>query len=197
MSAVPPTLEALLIEHRDELIAHLARTAKGLAAFESAEDLAHGVHLRALADADRFEYRGREAFRAWMWTVARRHVAERNAHWNALNRGSAKVVRLSFGQNTANTGVVALPASATGPSTFADRREVLVLATKALTSLPRRDMDLVRWRSEGLMVEEQTARLGLGYAAAQRAGLRALERFQSAFELVLRASVRDAREPRR
>ena len=93
------------------------------------------------------------------------------------------------------TGVAPPAATATGPSTFAERRELLVLATKALTSLPQRDVDLVRWRSEGLGIDEQSERLGLSYAATQRAGLRALERFQAAFELVLRASVRDARGP--
>jgi DNA-directed RNA polymerase specialized sigma24 family protein len=75
-------------------------------------------------------------------------------------------------------------ATATGPTTFASRREQLVLATKALDLLLPRDRDLVKWSGEGLSTEEQARRLDLSAEAAGRARRRALDRFRKAFRLV-------------
>ncbi|MCK6459941.1 MAG: hypothetical protein L6Q95_08615, partial [Planctomycetes bacterium] len=68
-------------------------------------------------------------------------------------------------------------ATATGPSTFAARREHLKLAVQALAALPPRDRDLVKSTSE------DAERLGLRYDAAKQARLRALGRFRKAFDL--------------
>jgi hypothetical protein len=75
----------------------------------------------------------------------------------------------------------------TGPQTFADRREQLDVAVKALALLLPRDQNLVRWASEGVDIQEQASRLGLSYDAAERAGARACERFRKAFRLARRA----------
>ncbi|MEM7307773.1 MAG: sigma-70 family RNA polymerase sigma factor [Planctomycetota bacterium] len=191
MSSPTPQLEDLLVAHRGVLVALLERESGGLRRYESAEDLAQDVHLRALREAEAFRYEGEAPFRAWLFRVARNHVAERHAYWTALKRGSARALRLSLGATTFSSGVTPPEAPITGPSTFAERRELLVLATKALASLPARDAQLVRWRSEGMELELQADHLELSYAAAQRAGLRAVERFRQAFELVRRASVRE------
>ena len=46
--------------------------------------------------------------------------------------------------------------------------------------------DGFRWHTEDVSLEEQTKRLGVSYDAAERAHLRALERFKKAFQVVSR-----------
>ena len=65
---------------------------------------------------------------------------------------------------------------------------MLELATRALSLLPERDRSLVRWASEGVDLTEQAERLGLGYAAVQRAAHRAVERLRGTLELARRKS---------
>ena len=180
------SLDELLVRHRDELVAFLEREASGLLRYEAAEDLAQGVHLRALEGAAAFTYRGEKEFFAWLYTVARRHVADRHAYWSALKRGSGKVLRLSWSRTGTQGGDATPAGSTTGPSGFAAKREMLALAAQALAVLPARDRDLVRWASEDVDLNEQARRLEISYAAVQRAGLRALDRFRKAFELVQR-----------
>jgi DNA-directed RNA polymerase specialized sigma24 family protein len=69
-------------------------------------------------------------------------------------------------------------ASATGPITYASRKEQLHLATLAMDGLPPRDRELVRLMTASEDIEEIAARLDLSRTAAQRARLRAMERFQ-------------------
>ena len=181
-----PSLRDLLVEHREPLAAFLRRRGSGLLRFESLEDLVQGVHLRALREAPNFEWQGEKEFFAWLYTLARRQIAERHAYWSALKRGSGRVLRFTYtGGGTGAIPFAAAPAgTAAGPATFAARREMIVLATRALATLPERDRQLVTWATEGLELEEQARRLRLSYAAVQRAGLRAQERFRKAFELL-------------
>ena len=94
-------------------------------------------------------------------------------------------MRLTWGGTpSSDPGAAPEPAgTVTGPSTFAMRREQLSLAVRVLEALLPRDRDLVRWSSEGVSLEEMARRLDIGYAAAQRAHLRALSRFRDAFAL--------------
>ena len=96
-----------------------------------------------------------------------------------MRRGSGKVLRITF--SGSGSGVDLPPALQAGPSTVASRKEMLVLAAKAMAALPPRDRKLVRWASEGVPLEDQAERLELSYAAVQKAGLRALERFRKTF----------------
>ncbi len=166
-------------------MAFLARHGSGLLRFESAEDLVQGVHARAL-EADGFRYEGERPFLSWLYTLARRHIADRHAHWSALKRGSGRVLRLTFSDAPrSHTSAMPQPAAAlAGPSTFAANREALVLAAKSLDALPDRDRDLVRWMSEGVPLDQQAERLTCSYAAVQRASLRAVERFRKAYSVL-------------
>ena len=180
-----PTLEDLLEASRARLESWLRREASGLLRYEEPDDLVQGVHLRAFEARATFEYQGDAAFTSWLWTLARRYVADRNDHWKALKRGAGRVLRLTASEKSEPTRSVPLPVRrATGPATFAARRELLVLAAKALDSLPERDQQLVRWRSEGRELEEQARELDLSYAAAQRASLRAWTRYESALRVL-------------
>ena len=57
---------------------------------------------------------------------------------------------------------------------------------KALAVLLPRDQQLVRWSSEGLDSGAMAERLGISRDAADRARLRALERFRKAHRLLAR-----------
>jgi len=178
------TLPELLIANRVELLRHVERRAGRVLRFETADDLVQGIHLRALRFTQGFEYRGREPFLAWLREVARSHLKERREHWGALKRRPAGLFRLTQGVSS-DPGAVAEPAgTATGPSTFASRKERLTLAIKALGTLLPRDRDLVRWSTEGAEDEEIARRLELEPRAAARARQRAVERFRRAYRLL-------------
>jgi RNA polymerase sigma factor (sigma-70 family) len=174
----------MLVLHRPDMLAFVTKEARGLLRFESAEDLTQGVHLRALERGGGFEYRGDTEFFAWVYRLARTYLADRRSHWSALKRRSGRLLRLTAGVGDSLGAVGEPPGSRTGPSTFAARREQIVLATKALDLLLPRDRDLVRWSGEGLTTEEQAERLGISAEAAGRARRRALTRFRKTFRLV-------------
>lgn len=182
----PGELATHLAAHREPLLRFVERHAGSVLRFESADDLVQGVHLRALSGGGEFEYRGDKEWLGWLYALARSHIADRHAHWSALKRRPSRLLRLTGGA-TDDPDAAAEPAgSATGPSTFASRREQLATAVRALALLLPRDRDLVRWHSEGVDLDEQARRLGIGYDAAERAHLRALDRFRKAFRLVSR-----------
>lgn len=186
MTADTPDLPALLEAKRPALRKLVVREAGGLLRWQTADDLVQAVHLHVLERADRFEYRGEDAFLSWLFTLARNVLADRRDHWGALKRRSGRVLRYTAGvADTSDPRAVAEPAAQSpGPSTFAARREQILLATRALDLLLPRDRDLVVWSSEGVDPAEQAARLGLTYMAAAQARKRATERFRKAFVLV-------------
>ena len=172
-----------LVEHHSGLRAYLARHAGWLLRYESGEDLWQGLQVRLLEHGKTYEYRGREAELKWLYTVARSFLNDRRKYWSRLKRGSAGLLRLTMGA-TPVPGAAAEPAAdATGPSTFAERREDLALAVQALGALPPRDRDIVRWTSEGAETADLAARLGLTTEAARQARHRALERFRKLFRI--------------
>jgi len=182
-----PSFTRLLDRHRPALVRYLGRTAGGLLRYEGAEDLAQGVHLQALENRDHFTYQGEEKFMAWLFRLARQHVADRHAYWHALKRNACSVLRISSGDSVSGSFASAVdpPASITGPFTFAQRKELVNTAMKAVASLPPRDRDLVIWMSQGLSIQDMADRLEITYVAAERARLRALDRFRKAFELLV------------
>lgn len=174
-------LASLLETHRPRLVAFFAQSAGPLLLrFESAEDLAQGTQAEAVRSEDGFEYRDEERFLGWLFTIARRHLHARRDHWFALKRNCADVLRLTRSGDVAGT--------ATGPGTFAERREQLVLITRAMDLLPERDRQLIRWTTDDVPLAEQAQRLDIGHDAAERARARALERLRKAFKVVGRAA---------
>jgi len=182
----PTTLPALLVRHRGALEKLVAKEGQGLLRFESSDDLVQGACEHALRVESRFEYRGEAPFLAWLREVARQHLADRHRYWSTLKRGSARVLHLSWsGVRGTSGGKERHPSStATGPSTFAVRREQLDLAVRALALLSERDRQLVRWMSEDVAIEEQARRLELSEDSTRRAGTRALERFRKTCQVI-------------
>jgi hypothetical protein len=180
-----PDLGALLQRHRGLGAAVVRERAEGLLRFETVDDLLQGATLRALEAAAGFEWRGEASFLAWWRRIVETHVADRRAHWGALKRRSGRVLRfVREGDTSGTSGVLEPAADATGPSTFAARRELIALTARALDLLLPRDRDLVRWSADGVPLEEQARRIDVGYEAAGKARQRALDRFRKTFALL-------------
>lgn len=178
----PRTIDALLVEHQ-EALARFVRNKAGarLLRFETVEDLVQGVHIEALKAAGQFEYRSEPEYLAWIYRIARHHIYNRAAYWNALKRNSGGLIRLidsetEGGFEPADTG--------TSPSSFAGRREQIVLIARALASMRERDQTLLRAWACGVSIEEAAAQLELSYDAAKRARLRAIERLKKLHRLM-------------
>jgi RNA polymerase sigma factor (sigma-70 family) len=184
--APTPTLEELLVEHHDELLRRLRRRGAGLLRYESEEDLAQGVHLRALRSAEGFAYRGEAAFQGWLAQLVRAHVADRHEYWTAARRNGGALVRITQLGSATTMGVGIEPSSPrSGPATFAQRRDLLALAAQAVDVLLPRDQRIVAMIHDGRTTEEVAEALGLTVETAQRTKTRAIERFRRAFELLV------------
>lgn len=189
MSAETPALAALLERHRAALLRWVERHARGLLRHEGAEDVVQGVHLRALKQEAQFSYRGDPEFLAWLFLIARQHVADRHDYWSALRRQAGDVLRVTVsggggsdsvapGVNPAGEGI--------GPGTYAARREMVEIATRALDVMLPRDRDIIKMIGRGRSNAEVAQHLGLSYDAAEQAKRRAIERFRKTVELLSR-----------
>jgi RNA polymerase sigma factor (sigma-70 family) len=179
-----PDVRALLARHAAEIEALVRHEAGSILAFEEAADLAQGVRERALARAASFEWRGQQAALGWLRTLARSYLSDRREHWNALKRRPAALLRLTLADDGTRPGTPPPASTQTGPATFAERRESLVQAVRALDLLLPRDRELVLLELEGLAPDEIGRRLGLSADSAARARLRALERLRKAWRLL-------------
>ena len=177
-------LSELLVNHRRDLARFLQHQAGWLLRYEAADDLLQGLYVRVLEQAGKFEYRGPEPFLAWVYKVARHNLAERRRYWSRLKRKPAALVRLTSGGTTDGHSPVDPADTATGPVTFAERREQLTIAVRAMAVLLERDQELVRWASESVDTAAVARRLEISVEAARRARNRALERFRWAFDLL-------------
>ena len=177
MSGEP--LAALLERHRAWLVSFVEREGSGLLRYEGVDDLVQGIHLRAVAAGERFEYRGEGDFLGWLATIARRQIAARHEYWTALRRRAGKALRLSLSGSQA----IDPPGTATGPATRAVRREQVEIAMRALSALFPKDQELIRAALDGVALEETARSLGLSYEAAKKARLRAIQRFRQTYAL--------------
>lgn len=179
----------MLAARHETLVRYCLRNAGRLLRYETAEDLAQGIQLAALKRAERFELRSEGEFEAWLFKLARGYLADRGRYWSRLKRNSGALLRITSADPgaTADPRAVAEPVvDRTGPSTFAARREQIVLAMKALSFLSPRDQRLVTAYRDGLSIGDVADRLGIGYDAARVAQTRALERFRKSFALLAR-----------
>lgn len=181
----PARLPDLLESHRASLHRFLEQRAGRLLRYESSEDLLQGVHVRVLERGAGFEYRGEASFVTWLRTVAKSYLADRVAYWTALRRRPGALLRLTAAGGTtgAPAGVLEPVAEATGPVTFAERREQLAAAIRALDLLLPRDREIMLLLREGHTIRDLAAHFDLGYDAAEKARARAIERFRKTFRL--------------
>ncbi|KAA3611816.1 MAG: hypothetical protein DWQ01_06945 [Planctomycetota bacterium] len=174
--ALRPALEAFLRAQAGVLILR----------YETPEDLAQEVIARALQTASSDKFVAPKDARAWVYRIARNHIQDRRRHWQALKRGSGAVLRFHWSQDESQEPRLDPSSTRTGPATQAQRREHLILATRALSMLLEQDRKLVAWSASGVSPQEQADRLGVGYYAAAQARTRAIQRFRRTFDLLLR-----------
>ncbi|MBK6939584.1 MAG: sigma-70 family RNA polymerase sigma factor [Planctomycetes bacterium] len=179
-------LAAWLEQHRARLRAFVAAEAKSLLRFESEDDLVQGVHAHALRVAERLEWRGEREFLHWLFTLARQHLTDRRRHWFALRRDGGSVLRLTASPRSADDrDRVAHPRAAnTGPATFAQKREQLALAAKALAVLSERDRRLVQSFSEDAPIADLAREWNASEEAVKKARQRAVDRFRATYALL-------------
>jgi len=186
---VDEQLKRLLVEHREAMLRMAGKVGGGLLRHETAEDLVQGAQLHALGVADRFEYVGESAFLGWIRQLIQQHVARRHEYWSAQKRDAGVLLRISAGgDEESEPGGIDISASLTGPATFADRREQILIAMQVLEALSDRDRSIVRCVREGCSTVEIAEELGLGPAAAEKARTRAMNRFKKAFLLLQKRS---------
>lgn len=157
--------------------------ARALLRYEAAEDLLQDVNLHALQVAGRFEYRSDEQFAGWLRKVAQQCLVNRHRSWSALRRNLGDLYGRSE-QTSVDQHLGGAHPSETeaGPATLAERRDLLTLMARRITTLPERDQRIVLWEATGVPLAEIAARLGLSRESANRARLRALERLRLVLE---------------
>ncbi len=190
MSAPRPTMDELLLRHEPALAALIRREAGvALLRFDTPDDLLQGVRYETIRSAPSLEWRGDAAFAAWLFEIARRHLSARRDYWFARKRNPGAILRLTMTNPSGDAPLErpGLADTATGPATFAQRRDLLVRAARATALLLPRDRQIVEWTVDGLSARDIGGILGLSETAADKARQRALERLQQAFELVGRS----------
>ncbi|HZN37837.1 MAG TPA: sigma-70 family RNA polymerase sigma factor [Planctomycetota bacterium] len=155
--------------------------ARALLRHEAAEDLLQDVNLHALQVAGRFEYRSDGQFAGWLRKVAQQCLVNRHRSWSALRRNLGDLYGRS--ELTSVDQRHAHPSETeAGPATLAERRDLLTLMARLITTLPARDQRIVLWEATGVPLADIAARLGLSRESANRARLRALERLRVVLE---------------
>jgi RNA polymerase sigma factor (sigma-70 family) len=185
-----PPLARLLEGHRAALLAYVRRHAGTLLRRETAEDLAQLVCVHVLEHERSFRYEGDDAFRGWLYALARSALGARRDYWKAERRRPDRLLHLTSA-DASTPGAVREPAGRkTGPGTAASRKEQIALAARALALLLPRDAQLVKWTADDLPLAEQAKELGISYDAAEKARHRALERYRQAFALLVKKGAR-------
>jgi RNA polymerase sigma-70 factor (ECF subfamily) len=170
----------LMHRHLPALRAYLrARGGAEFRARESESDLAQSACLVALQNLDKFEWRGRGSFLAWLCALAE-NVVRNHRHYNLAekrdprreHRGDSSELRLSQAY-----------ASIATPSRHAAAREQIERFEAALDQIPAAQRDVVVWsRIVGLSHAEIAARLGKTEVAIRTMLSRGLVRLASLLE---------------
>lgn len=174
-------LADLLDRYRDWLLKFVEREARGLLRRESGDDLVGGVHLRALQQEEGFDYRSDEEFLGWLKLIARQQIADRHDYWKAQRRQATHMLRVTSRETTQGAQ---LEGKITGPETWTARREMMEIATRAITLLLPRDRQVVQMVTDGDSVAAVAKKINVSRAAAEQARSRAMRRFSKLVELL-------------
>ncbi|MCB9871128.1 MAG: sigma-70 family RNA polymerase sigma factor [Planctomycetes bacterium] len=139
----PHALESLFGRNLAPLVAFIrARAGRDLMARESAVDLAQSVCREVVADLDQFDYRGEEAFRAWLFQQATRKILDRARYAGREMRARDREVAMPDSDGAAEA-LLACYASFATPSRHAAVREELARFEAAVAELPEAQRDAV------------------------------------------------------
>ncbi len=91
----PVAVERLLAMHLPRLQAYIRlRTHPTLRARESASDLVQSTCREILEHVDRYQYQGEANFRYWLYTTAKRKIANRAEYYQAAKRAAKREIPL-------------------------------------------------------------------------------------------------------
>lgn len=150
-------IAALLDAHRPALHAFVRlRMGPALAAREHCSDVIQSVCRELLQGRERFEYRGEEAFRAWLFTAATHKILQKARYHKAPPRDVAREVPISVHRELARAY-----SSCITPSREVSAREQVVAFEAAFDRLSEQDREIIALvRIAGLPHAEVARRLG-------------------------------------
>ena len=166
-------LEALVKKHLPMLRAYVRLNVPGdVRARESCSDLVQSVCREVIQKRDEFDYRGPEAFRAWLFRWALHKIKDRAKYYRAEKRAAGREAELQDGD-----AVRALYASLGTPSAAAIAHEQAELLERAFDKLADDDRQVIALcRIAGMPREEAAAEMGKSVAAVRTQLSRALVR---------------------
>jgi RNA polymerase sigma factor (sigma-70 family) len=137
----------------------------------TAEDLWQETLAKAWSARGQYQWRGRAAFRAWLFEIARNRIRDAVRNIQAQKRGAgrpaARFSELESGGSKSASAM--LPPDSTTPSRKLMRAEKAAALEKALAALPPDLEPVVRMHLlDGLTMEVIARRLGIGISAAWR-----------------------------
>lgn len=136
-------LNSLFARNMPRLMAFLRiKTGSLLASRESISDLAQSVCREVLRDLDDFEYRGDEAFRAWLFLQATRKIHDRYRYLRSARRDVVREEHPAL-EEEASEDLLQCYATLSSPSRLASAREELVRIEAALEKLPEAQREAV------------------------------------------------------
>ncbi|MEM9381365.1 MAG: sigma-70 family RNA polymerase sigma factor [Planctomycetota bacterium] len=168
-------LESLVVRHYPMLRAYLRlNTGPGVRHRESVSDLAQSVCREVLRNADRFEYMGERAFRAWLCEAALMKIKNKHAYHNADMRDARREVEGEDGIPNAGE-LAAVYSSASGPEARAIEAEMVQRVEAEMDCLAEDARRIVSLRiATGMTHREIAAHVGYSEAAVRKAFGRAL-----------------------
>jgi RNA polymerase sigma-70 factor (ECF subfamily) len=172
-------LDALIERHLPALRAYVRlNVPPSVRVRESCSDLVQSVCREVLRARDGFEYRGPEAFRAWLYHWALHKIKDRAKYFRAEKRAAGREVDAG-----GDDGLAALYASVGTPSAVAIAHENAALLEQAFDCLDGEDREVIALcRIAGVPRDEVARVLGKSPGAVRTQLSRALVRLAGELE---------------
>lgn len=179
--------DSLFARNLPRLVAFVRSRAGGVvAARESAHDLALSVCREALEDIDRFDYRGEDAFRHWLFVRAARKINNRHRYLHREKRDVSREVAPAApdsGGDSEFQDILSAYATITTPSQIASARDQCSRIEDALAALPEAQREAITLtRVAGLSYAEAADQTGKTEAALRGLVMRGLARLAGLLE---------------
>lgn len=173
-----PCFESLLNAQIPALQAFLRlRTKRALRDRESHVDLAQSICREALEGKERYEHHDAAGFKNWLFTLARRKLAERDRHWNTDKRDIGREQRAFANDDDESVGLVEQYATFSTPSMHASSREQLAEIERAFDRLSDEQREVISLvRIAGLSHKEAGEILGVSEEGSRQLLRRAIVR---------------------
>jgi RNA polymerase sigma-70 factor (ECF subfamily) len=141
----PAAFNSLFGRHLSALRAFVrVKAGPGVQRRESVDDLVQSVCREIIEDLDQFEYRGEDAFRAWLFLAASRKIVDRHRFQNRERRSPQREQPLArHDDDTAMEGLLGCYATFCTPSRVVNAREEVARIEDVLEKLPEQQREAV------------------------------------------------------